>query len=86
MCIRDRLVSLICVYTPYYNYIRTIEGSHSVYWGRQRTLLLIEYEEDKERYNNVLNTVVQTAQECSKNISNLIYELRKLSESLLPSI
>ncbi|MEO5181760.1 hypothetical protein ABH207_21625, partial [Bacteroides ovatus] len=81
-----RLVSLICVYTPYYNYIRTIEGSHSVYWGRQRTLLLIEYEEDKERYNNVLNTVVQTAQECSKNISNLIYELRKLSESLLPSI
>ena len=81
-----RLVSLICVYTPYYNYIRTIEGSHSVYWGRQRTLLLIEYEEDKERYNNVLTTVVQTAQECSKNISNLIYELRKLSESLLPSI
>ena len=33
-----RLVSLICVYTPYYNYIRTIEGSHSVYWGRQRKI------------------------------------------------
>lgn len=78
-----RLVSLISVYTPdYYNYIRTIEGNHSVYWGRQRTLLMMEYENDKEIYRNTLNAVVKTAQECSKNISDLMYKLRLLSENL----
>lgn len=81
-----RLNSLVCVYTPdYYNKMCAIEGNHNLYWGRQGALLGIDIKKNEKEYKEILDTVVQVSHECSKNITNLIYDLRELSKRLLPS-
>lgn len=81
-----RLISLVCVYTPdCYNKICTMEGNHNLYWGRQGALLGIDIKKNEKEYVEILDTVVQVSHECSKNITDLIYDLRELSKRLLPS-
>lgn len=81
-----RLISLVCVYAPdYYNKMRYIEGNHNLYWGRQGALLDIDIKKNEKEYREILDTVVQVSHECSKNITDLIYDLRELSKRLLPS-
>lgn len=81
-----RLTSLVCVHAPYYyNKMRYIEENHNLYWGRQGALLGIDIKKNEKEYREILDTVVQVSHECSKNITDLIYDLRELSKRLLPS-
>lgn len=83
----QKLKSLIVSRFPHFREeISKIEGFHNRFWGTQRILLRIDYENDKDTYRNVLNEISKIVGEIHKEISNLNYDLGKYIEGINKSL
>lgn len=82
----EQLISLksiiISRFPDFYDSILKIDGYHNNYWGNQRILLHVDYNENKEDFRVIQTKIIEIANETNREINELNRQLRKYSETI----
>ena len=73
---------IIARFPDYYENTINIKNLHNRYWGYQRILLSIDYQNDKKGHSNILEKIINIADETKIEIDNFISKLKKYSEEI----